>query len=132
MDTIYQSYIKEAEKLEKTAKRLRETAKRWKYGYDNIHMGTIILDLETELIMKVDKLKNGSNDFEAHPVNNSKDVGRGYYYTVSNWEIVCNHKYTDGRSAIKYNSSYEMRSNDMYCKLCGKNGTKKELEKEQY
>ncbi len=42
--------------------------------------------------------------------------------------IVCNHKYSNGKSAIEYCSTYEMRSKDMYCKICGQEGTREELE----
>lgn len=43
---------------------------------------------------------------------------------------MCNHKTTSGFSAIEYNSTYEMRSDDMHCKICGKHGTREELEAE--
>ena len=39
----------------------------------------------------------------------------------------CNHRDEKGEPTIKYNSSYEQRSNDMYCCQCHKYGTKKEL-----
>lgn len=45
--------------------------------------------------------------------------------------IKCNHKYIDSKSAIEYCSTYEMRSSDMYCKICNKEATREELEKEQ-
>lgn len=41
----------------------------------------------------------------------------------------CNHLYADGTSAIAYCSYYEMRSRDMYCKICGKEGAMEELKK---
>lgn len=44
---------------------------------------------------------------------------------------ICNHKYPNGDTAIEYCSTYEMRSSDMYCKICKKEGTRKELENEQ-
>jgi DnaJ-class molecular chaperone len=49
-----------------------------------------------------------------------------------NLEILkCNHKYIDGSSAIEYYSTYEMRSWDMYCQICKKEGSREELEEEQ-
>ena len=45
--------------------------------------------------------------------------------------LKCNHKYADGESAIEYCDKYEMRAWDMYCKICGKEGTRKELKEEQ-
>lgn len=40
----------------------------------------------------------------------------------------CTHKNNDGSSAIVYDSLYEMRSNEMHCTLCGKEGSREELE----
>jgi hypothetical protein len=45
--------------------------------------------------------------------------------------IKCSHQYINGQSAIEYCSIYEMRSSDMYCKICHKEGTREELEKDQ-
>jgi predicted RNA-binding Zn-ribbon protein involved in translation (DUF1610 family) len=42
----------------------------------------------------------------------------------------CRHKYDDGKLAIEYDSIYEMRTSDMHCEICGKHGTKEELEAE--
>ena len=39
----------------------------------------------------------------------------------------CSHRYKTGESAIAYDSPAEMRSKDMHCKICGKNGSWEEL-----
>jgi len=85
---MYNSYLKEAEELEMNAKRLRQTAKQWQYAYENIHVGTLIQDLETNLIMKVDGLKCGCIDFSAKSINCPKSPGRGYIYESNNWKII--------------------------------------------
>jgi hypothetical protein len=58
-------------------------------------------------------------------------------YAIANGKVVsyledtnkpkCNHKYPNGNYAIEYSSIYEMRENDVYCKICGREGTRKEL-----
>ena len=83
---MYNSYIRDAEKLEAEAKRLRQTAKEWEEAHDNIHIGSLIRDLDDGFIKEVFKLKNGSNDFEARTINSSEK--RGYKYTVNNWELL--------------------------------------------
>lgn len=45
--------------------------------------------------------------------------------------LKCSHKYPNGESAIEYCDIYEMRSCDMYCKICGKEGTRKDLKEKQ-
>jgi len=39
----------------------------------------------------------------------------------------CNHRDSNGAPTIKYDSSYEMRSSEMHCTQCGKEGTREEL-----
>lgn len=43
----------------------------------------------------------------------------------------CNHKYPNGKSAIRYDSAYEMRSSQMYCDICKEDGTYEELMADQ-
>ena len=43
----------------------------------------------------------------------------------------CLHLNEDGSDGIEYNDTYEMRSWDMYCKVCGKEGSRKELESDR-
>lgn len=43
---------------------------------------------------------------------------------------MCNHKHVSGRSAIVYDSTYEMRLSDMHCEICNKHGTQQELEED--
>ena len=42
-------------------------------------------------------------------------------------ENTCDHKNETGGATIEYSSTYEMRSDDMYCTQCGKQGSKEEL-----
>jgi NTP pyrophosphatase (non-canonical NTP hydrolase) len=39
----------------------------------------------------------------------------------------CNHKDDSGNSTVKYDSSYEMRSSDMHCTTCGKEGSREDF-----
>lgn len=41
----------------------------------------------------------------------------------------CSHKDKNGNLTIEYDSSYEMRSSDMHCTQCGKEGSRTEFEK---
>ena len=49
------------------------------------------------------------------------------YTTNYSTKIPCKHKYIDGNSALDYMSSYEMRSDYMFCKICGLEGSRKDL-----
>ena len=49
------------------------------------------------------------------------------YINTLNSSAKCTHKYLDGKSAVVYDSIYEMRSNDMHCRICGKEGSRREL-----
>lgn len=40
----------------------------------------------------------------------------------------CNHTYQNGCSAVSYSDKYEMKTSDMYCDICDKKGTRRELE----
>lgn len=42
-------------------------------------------------------------------------------------EDTCDHKDKKGDYTIEYNSRYEMRSSDMYCTQCNKQGGREEL-----
>lgn len=39
----------------------------------------------------------------------------------------CDHKNEKGEYTIEYDSTYEMRSSEMYCTQCGKSGSRKEI-----
>jgi len=54
---------------------------------DNIKIGSLIRDLNSNLIMEVTSLKNGSIDFGAREYGKNNSIGRGYCFVVSNWEI---------------------------------------------
>lgn len=81
-----QTWIEKAEEFEKKAKQYREFARITKEGIDSIKIGSVIKDLEINKLMKVSKLKNGSNDFEA--VSMDDGIGRGYHYIVRNWVVI--------------------------------------------
>lgn len=51
-----------------------------------IKIGVIITDTDSGKEMIVTKLKNGSNDFEADPLDKN-GIGRGYSYMVRNWKL---------------------------------------------
>ena len=72
--------MKEAEKLEKLAR-------KHKYGKENVKIGSLIRDLDSNLVMEVTSLKNGSIDFGAKEYGKPNSIGRGYCFVVSNWEI---------------------------------------------
>jgi len=84
---MYESWMQEAERLEKLAKEKRELARKHKHGMENIKIGILIRDLNSNLIMEVTSLKNGSIDFGAKEYGKPNSIGRGYCFIVSNWEI---------------------------------------------
>lgn len=85
---MYNHFIKRAEQLEDDAKFMREMAEKYKYGEENIKVGCLISDKDTGYIMKVTKLNNGSNDFEAKNIEKSNTPGKGYHFTCSNWRLI--------------------------------------------
>lgn len=46
---------------------------------------------------------------------------------TNNLQDICDHKDYLGNYTIKYDSSYEMRSNEMHCTQCFKSGSREEL-----
>ncbi|MFJ8528700.1 hypothetical protein [Bacillus sp. NPDC094106] len=83
---MYKRWIKEAEELELRAKEIRKNAEKIREAMNIIQIGVLIEDLDTEKLMRVSKLKNGSNDFEANPID--AGIGRGYLYLAENWRVV--------------------------------------------
>lgn len=76
-------------KLERRLRELKKYQALTREGKKRIEIGTVIVDTEEDIEMKVSKLGNGSNDFEAHPVDSSsaRKHGKGYSYLARNWKI---------------------------------------------
>lgn len=89
-------------------------------------------DEAKEYDKKIEKLLNKYN-IPYYKVNGDKEgsdivIDKVINYLKGEEENICNHKYSDGKSAIEYDSIYEMRSSDMHCEICKKHGTRQELE----
>lgn len=82
-------YDNEIIRLEKELKDVKERRNLYEAAKSQIYIGAKIIDTETGATMVVDKLKNGSNDFEASPVvGGNGGLGRGYFYLVNNWKVI--------------------------------------------
>lgn len=78
-------WLLKAEKLEKEAKELRETDRKYQEAKAKIQVGVHIFDLDQNTVAKVIELKKGSNDFSAKFLK--AKYSRGYHYVVSNWRL---------------------------------------------
>lgn len=76
---------KEVLRLEKELIEAKEVYNRYLYGKEVVNIGVYLYDKEDDEVVKVTKLKNGCNDFEAKYVN--KRYGRGYLFVVNNWRL---------------------------------------------
>lgn len=79
-------YDKEVARLQRELREAEEKRDRYAAAESVIAIGVKIMDLDNHREMIVDRLKNGSNDFEASPV--AGGTGRGYYYLVENWKVI--------------------------------------------
>jgi hypothetical protein len=109
----------------------------WTETYGWLHEGSWIkyIDnyfkhLETLIYNEEHKAEIEADIRKQNQMNNLQNKVNKFNNIFNRVMGICDHKYPDGRSAIDYCSTYEMKSWDMYCKLCKKQGSREELENE--